>query len=179
LEFKGYLINNDGFLEWKTENETNTANFILERSTDGQSYNSIVSVIAANSPGVHNYNFTDPNITSLETAIVYYRLKQIDADGSYTYSQIITLAIDQKKASITLYPNPVLRTMNLRIYTPQKERLQWQLIDNNGKIIQYGRYDLSPGSTVVSEDISRVSAGVYFMRITGVTLQKVIKVIKR
>lgn len=179
LEFKGSLVNYDGLLQWKTENESNTANFILERSLDGQSYRSIGSVTAVNAVGIHHYNFTDPNIVVFETAIVYYRLKQIDADGSYTYSQVVTLALPLKKPSIVLYPNPVLREMNLRIYTPQQEKLQWQLIDNNGRIIQYGRYELSPGSTVVAEDISRVSAGVYFMKIEGKNLQKVIKVIKR
>ncbi|MGZ8511502.1 MAG: T9SS type A sorting domain-containing protein, partial [Chitinophagaceae bacterium] len=179
LEFRGSLVNNDGLLQWKTENETNTENFILERSLDGQGYQPIGSVTAVNAAGIHHYNFTDPNIAVFETTIVYYRLKQIDADGSYTYSQIVTLALPLRKPSIVLYPNPVLTEMNLRIYTPQQEKIQWQLIDNIGRIIQYGRYDLSPGSTVVSEDISRISAGVYFIKIEGKNVQKVIKIIKR
>lgn len=179
LEFKGWLVNNDGALEWKTENETNTSGFILERSINGQDYQPVGSVIAANTTSIHQYNFTDPDITSLETTIVYYKLKQVDTDGSYTYSKIVTLTIDKRKGSIILYPNPVLRDMNLKIYTPQKEKLLWQLVDNNGRIIQYGRYELSPGTTVVSENISHISAGIYFMKINGLTLQKTIKVIKR
>lgn len=179
LTFKGTLVNNDGLLEWKTENESNTASFIVERSIDGQNFQQVGVVVAANTTGLHSYNLTDPNITSLETVIVYYRLKQVDMGEKYTYSEIVTLAIDKKKGSVTLYPNPVLTEMNLRVYTPQKEKLQWQLIDNNGRLIQHGQYELSPGITVVSENIGRLSPGVYFMKISGLALQKMIKVIKK
>jgi ELWxxDGT repeat protein len=179
LEFEGILLNNDGLLDWKTENETNTATFIVERSLDGRSYQPVGSVLAANSIGLHSYSFTDPNIVSLETAVAYYRLKQVDTDGNYTYSEIVALAMDKKKGSINLFPNPIISEMNLRIYTPRNEKLQWQLVDNNGRLIRYGQYEIVAGVTNLSEDIGRLSAGVYFMKISGQTLQKVIKVIKK
>jgi len=111
--------------------------------------------------------------------VVYYRLKQTDIGGSYTYSQTVALPIEQKAASVILYPNPVLNELNLRIYSPVKDKLQWQLIDNGGRMIRQGNYELSAGNTAISQNIGQLGAGVYFMRINGTSLQKVVKVIKQ
>lgn len=179
LEFKGSIVNNDGQLQWKTENENNTNVFIVERSTDNNGYKAIGSVTAANAPGIHHYSFTDVDIVSLGTPVIHYRLKQTDIDGRYTYSNIVTLAIDNKKSFVMLYPNPVKNKINLTINVPQKEKMQWQLVDNAGRTIKQGMYDLSAGSTAVTIDIPNLSSGIYFMRLNGSTLQQVIKVIKQ
>ena len=80
-------------LTWKTDQELNTDKFIIERSINGSQYSAIGSVSSANTPGVHNYAYTDQDINSLGTDIVYYRLKQIDIDGHYTFSKIVTLPL--------------------------------------------------------------------------------------
>ena len=64
LEFKGTLVNNNAYLQWKTENETNTSVFIVERSLDGNNYYQVGTILAANTAGINNYSFTDPDITS-------------------------------------------------------------------------------------------------------------------
>ena len=96
LEFKGWVNDDDAILNWKTDNESNTDKFIVERSINGTQYTAIGSVNSANTPGVHNYAYTDADINSLGTDIVYYRLKQIDIDGHYTYSKIVTLPLRTK-----------------------------------------------------------------------------------
>lgn len=179
LEFKGWLENNDGRLQWKTENESNTAGFDVERSLDGLDFQPVGSVTANNTTGIHQYDFTDPNITSLETTIVYYRLRQVDLDGSFVYSKIVSLEIDQRKGSIVLYPNPVQSTMSLSIYLPQKEQLKWQLVDNAGRLIRHGNYNMSKGQTFISENVGTLAKGVYFLEIRGEKMRKVIKVIKQ
>ena len=73
-EFKGHIVNSDGQIQWKPGTETNTPAFVAERSLDGRNYRSFGSVTAADSPGVHYYDFTDPNIISLGVANIYYRL---------------------------------------------------------------------------------------------------------
>ncbi|MGZ8549033.1 MAG: ELWxxDGT repeat protein [Chitinophagaceae bacterium] len=179
LEFKGSIVNGDGQLQWKTENEDNTNEFIVERSTDGRYYNAVGSVTAANSTGIHHYDFTDVSIVSLGAPVIYYRLKQTDIDGRYTYSNIVTLAIDNSKSFVILYPNPVKNKINLAINVPRKEKLQWQLTDNTGRTVKRGIYDLSPGSTAVTIDIPNLSSGIYFMQLNGSTLQQVIKLVKQ
>ena len=63
-------------LERNIQNEVNTLEFIVERSTDGRNYTAIGSVASANSTGIHYYNFTDLSATSQGASILYYRLKQ-------------------------------------------------------------------------------------------------------
>jgi trimeric autotransporter adhesin len=179
LEFKGSVVNSDGLLQWKTDNETNTSSFIVERSIDGRNYKTIGSVAAANSPGIHYYDFTDINITSLGLTTIYYRLRQTDIDGRYTYSNIVVLSIVNNKFVVRLYPNPAKDRLNMTINISQTEKLQWQLLDHTGRVIKNGAYNLSGGSTAVSIDLAGLSSGIYLMQLNGPTLQQVIKVIKQ
>lgn len=179
LEFKGNLANNDALLQWKTENEVNTTSFVVERSTDGKNYSFVGTLPAAKAAGTNLYNYTDANIPSFGASVVYYRLRQIDADSRFTYSRIIALALDKKKNFAMLYPNPVRNEMNLTITLGRKDRLNWQLVDNNGRIIKNGSIIHSGGSMAVSIDISNISAGNYLMRLNGESLQQTIKVIKQ
>jgi len=179
LEFKGSIVNNDGLLQWKTENEINTSSFIVERSTDGRNFSSIGSVAAANTPGVHYYDLTDANIIAMGVNNIYYRLKQMDIDGRYSYSNIIVLSVDNQQSVVMLYPNPVKNRINMTINISQSEKLQWQLIDNTGRTIKKGDYTLSAGSTAVSIDATSLRAGIYYMQLKGSSLQQVIKIMKQ
>ncbi len=179
LEFKGTIVDNNGVLQWKTENEENTSSFIVERSIDGRNYQSVGSVSAANTPGIHYYDFTDVNITSLGVNKIYYRLKQTDIDGRFTYSNIIVLSIDNSRPVVMLYPNPAKDNLNITITVPFNEKLQWQLTDNAGRIVKRGNYNLTSGSTALSIDISGLNSGMYVMQLDGTTLRQVIKVVKQ
>ena len=180
LEFKGSLVNNDAYLQWKTEHEENTVTFFVERSTDANSFIVVGDVPAANFAGIHQYNFTDPVITSLGSSFIYYRLKQTDLDGKYTYSNVVTLPIDSRKITVRFFPNPVTNKINLTITSYQQQKLQWRLLDNTGRTIRYGQYDISPGISTISEDISSSATGVYFMQLIGGTdLQQVIRLVKQ
>jgi ELWxxDGT repeat protein len=179
LEFKGNLANNDALLQWKTENEVNTTSFVVERSTDGSHYSPVGTITAAKTAGVNLYNYTDVNIPSFGASVVYYRLRQIDADSKFTYSRIVALALDKRKNFAMLYPNPVRNEVNLTITLSRKDRLNWQLVDNSGRIIKNGSINHSGGSMAISIDVSNISAGNYLMRLNGESLQQTIKVIKQ
>ena len=179
LEFKGIVSGNDGILQWKTENEVNTSSFVVDRSIDGRNYSPIGSATAANTPGIHYYDFTDANIVSFGVRNIYYRLRLIDIDGRYTYSNIIVLSLVESRPIVLLYPNPAMDKLNLTITVSQPERLNWQLSDNSGRTVKTGVYNVSPGSTAVSIDIAGLSSGIYIMQIRGSSLQRVIKVLKQ
>ncbi len=180
LEFKGSLSGNDGLLQWKTENENNTSNYVMERSIDALNYSSIATVLARNSAGVNQYTYPDPNIVSLGAPVVYYRLKLVDLDGTFKYSNIVAIPIENNKATIRLYPNPVTNNViNLTITTSQDEKFYWRFTDNIGRMIKAGAYSVSPGINYISEQIGFVSTGVYYMQLyNGNDLQQVIKVMK-
>jgi len=179
LEFKGSVVNDNGILQWKTDNELNTKSFAVERSTNGRNFSSVGHVNAANASGVHNYDYTDANLKSLGSSIIYYRLRQVDSDNKFTYSRIVALTLDKQKSFVMLYPNPVRKDINLTITLANKEKLNWQLTDNNGKVVKNGYYELGAGSTAVVIDGGNLAAGNYLLSLNGEQLQQTIKIVKQ
>ena len=91
LSFNASLKNKVVQLDWKTSSETNSSHFDIERSTNGFSYEKIGEVKAAgNSNTVSYYDFTDRLPVK---GMNYYRLKQVDLDGKYSYSEIRNVEI--------------------------------------------------------------------------------------
>lgn len=103
-------------LNWQTTSEQNNNYFEIERSENGNDFTSIGSVISQNGNSVtpQNYSFSDNNLISNKT---YYRLKQVDLTGNYSYSSIISVTcnISAEVANIILFPNPVVNELNVSI----------------------------------------------------------------
>jgi N-acetylneuraminic acid mutarotase len=172
LEFNGRLQNNYALLIWKTENEQNTSYFEIERSTDGRNYIAVGNIAAFSQPGIHQYNYTDNDIVSLGVPVVYYRLKQKDKDGRFTWSRIVALSIDNSKNLILIYPNPVINEANLTITVNKKEKVQVRIIDNTGRIIKQQQMNLTEGSNALSLDVSGLTKGIYFLELKGETVNE-------
>lgn len=108
--FTGEPLNEGNELKWSTEKETNNDYFMVEATSDGINYKSLGIIKGANnSININNYRFIDRDPIA---AVTYYRFKQVDYDGKYTYSPIISIerALNNQ---LIVYPNPV--TDNLRI----------------------------------------------------------------
>jgi ELWxxDGT repeat protein len=179
LEFKGSVQSDNGILQWKTDNELNTKSFAVERSTDGRHFSAVGNVNAANESGIHYYNYIDGNIKSLGTSIIYYRLRQVDADSKSTYSRVVALTLDKQKSFVMLYPNPVRNDINLTITLAKKDKINWLLTDNNGRVVKNGYYELGTGSSAVVIDGESLSAGYYLLRLNSELLQQTIKIVKQ
>ncbi len=91
-------------LQWNTDNETDVAKFIVERSADGTAYSTIGEVIAFNRNGINTYNLTDAQPLS---GLNFYRLKIMNKDGSFHYSPVRKINFATATDDITVYPNPV------------------------------------------------------------------------
>lgn len=179
LEFNGSLVNNNVLLNWKTTNEENTLSFEIERSTDGRNYYIAGTVAAANTAGIHHYTFTDPVISSPASAVFYYRLKQKDNDGRFTYSVIVRLTVKEEVDFVQLYPNPVVNEMNCRITVSQSQKLQWRIVDNGGRILKQGEQQMPVGTTSFSVDIKGLPGGVYYFTIQSSSLKKQFQFVKQ
>jgi hypothetical protein len=92
VRLSGFTVQKQGaaaLLQWQTSQEQNSRLFAIEKSTDGAGYAVIGSVDAAgSSSAARNYSFTDP---TPQSGMNYYRLKQLDADGHFTYSPVRVL----------------------------------------------------------------------------------------
>ena len=90
-------------INWKTAQEQNSDRFEIERSTDGNSFKTIGSVAAiGNTHTITSYSFTD---TQPFKGSNFYRLKQMDKDGAFTYSKVVSVYFD-KLEKLFIYPNP-------------------------------------------------------------------------
>jgi hypothetical protein len=177
LEFTGRIVDHDALLNWKTSDEVNTSSFDIERSIDGRSFTVVGNVAAISQPGVHSYTFTDVNIRALGVPIVYYRLKLIDIDGRFTYSNIVTLVIDSKN-NIVFYPNPVMDNATLTITVMEPEYLQARIIDNVGSVLRQQQWYVVPGNTSLPVNVSKLAGGIYFLELKGKTVNNRIQFVK-
>src|SRR5690606_34582762 len=91
---------------WQTTNEINTSHFVIELSTNGIDFNAVGEIRSRNHLVHHIYNFTEQSSDFETTEIVYYRLKQVDSDGRFDYSKVVTVKLKASK-KITLSPIPV------------------------------------------------------------------------
>ncbi|MDO7845919.1 T9SS type A sorting domain-containing protein [Hymenobacter sp. M29] len=93
-------------LAWATATEKNSARFEVERSLDGRAFARIGTVAAAgNSSSARAYELLDAKLPA-DAATLYYRLRQVDADGSFSYSPVRTVGLTGAAAGLSLYPNP-------------------------------------------------------------------------
>lgn len=89
-------------LNWRTYQEVNTSGFIVERSTDGKNWQAIGKRLS-NNKEQNNYTFTD----LMPAMLNYYRVKQVDMDGKFTYSKIIHQEVNLGTAGLAVHSNPV------------------------------------------------------------------------
>jgi hypothetical protein len=96
-------------LKWQTANEINNAHFEVERSDDAIQFSKIATVEGNGTTStLSNYQHVDNESAMIlqSNKNLYYRLKQVDVDGSYTYSQIVTVFDKTRVNDISVYPNP-------------------------------------------------------------------------
>lgn len=160
LYFDGEMVGEDNLLTWATASEQNNDFFTLERSRNGIDFE-VLAVVpgAGTSTTTLHYDQFDYDPYAGTT---YYRLKQTDFDGQYTYSQTITLNRRMEQAEVSdLFPNPANSTVNFELNTPKSGKVQVELFDNAGRLIASSDYDAHVGSNNFQLDISQLARGVY------------------
>ena len=183
LSFSGQLQNNNSvLLNWKTENEINTSHFVVERSADGISYNGIGNVTANgrnNTAGSFNYSFTDNDAINQSSQRLYYRLKMVDVDGKFKYSNIIAVSFPLITGKLSIAPNPVTTIANIAVAAEADGRVQWKLTDNVGRVMLKGSDTVKKGAgNNFTINMNRLSAGTYNLSVTGAGIDQNVKLQK-
>ncbi|MFK8104858.1 MAG: T9SS type A sorting domain-containing protein [Saprospiraceae bacterium] len=153
-------------LQWETASEKDNKYFAIEKSSDGERFSNIGYVEGnGNSFAAIAYDFLDTNPTK---GWSYYRLKQVDFDGSYAYSNTIAIRYDITADEVILFPNPASNELNLEITDAAV------LENNNAVTVQINSVTsqlvkeayLGDGfSGRTSFDVSDLPAGVYFVNV--------------
>ncbi len=165
ISFDGYNEGGKNILEWITASELNNDMFVIERSLDGQRFESIGRVKSnGNSAMQQHYTFAD---TSPLPGINYYRLRQIDYNGRSDFSQTITIYSSRMQAGINIYPNPANEKMFCEYNAGQESAVIFAVTDLLGNIISEEKTKILKGENTFSFNISALPAGIYFLRAGG------------
>ncbi len=130
LSFTGSKANTLNKLQWNTTSETNTKQFNVEWMVAGAQW-TVLSPVTAYGSGDHSYTI---NHTNPPAGIVFYRLKMIDVDGNFTYSNIISLSSGGING-INIYPNPASGFINITVGN-HLLNTKVQLYNSAGQLIQ-------------------------------------------
>jgi F5/8 type C domain/Secretion system C-terminal sorting domain len=159
LNFTANLVQNRYVtLQWQTSMEENNDRFEIERSTDGVQFISIDTVQGAgNSSTIQSYSTSDLKPVK---GISFYRLKQVDLDGQYSYSSIRIIKIGTTVAPL-VYPNPVNSVFTA---VSGAEPIREIVIYNaQGRIVQYAMGN--PTEEEMMVNIAGLSTGMYILKI--------------
>ena len=180
ITFSGALQNNTALLKWTTENEMNLSHFVVERSIDGNNFNSIGQVIASgNSSSRNNYSLSDYEVLNLQSDVVYYRLMIVDKDNIYKYSKVITISLHDRNSIVSVSPNPVSHSAQIRINVQRTGTAKWKLVDNTGRTIQQSQVKVQKGIlTSFQINMESLANGTYYFQVTGAGLDRKLKVQK-
>ncbi|MEI9945674.1 MAG: T9SS type A sorting domain-containing protein [Chitinophagaceae bacterium] len=178
--FSAMLIDKKSTLNWTTASELNLSHFVIEKSFDGKNFTDAGMVFAyGNSTEKRSYSFLDnPGTTA---GVVYYRLRSVDIDGKFEYSDTCVIKISkqaEQTISIVTYPNPV--SNELRVTIPgnwQGKKVTYEVLDNHGRIII--KTEPSNSNQTETINVAGLDPGFYLARVSYNGENAVQKIIKR
>jgi hypothetical protein len=176
------LDKNEVQLNWATESELNNQGFDIERMLDTETEFRAIDWVdgAGNSTSLLNYSLNDPNP---HQGISYYRLKQIDFDGSYAYSPI--RAIEGSKSNdnsaIQIYPVPTKDHLTIDFSNWESENTDavLKIVDVHGRVLVMKEISVQQNRLIRIDEVSNFPAGAYFVMIGNAAAYEVVrKIIK-
>ncbi|NIJ55471.1 zinc-dependent metalloprotease [Dyadobacter arcticus] len=172
VELKG---KNNASLTWETTEETNNKGFDIEMSPDARNFVK-VGFVDGNGDSQISYEY-QYSINDLAGGHYYFRLKQLDYDGKFEYSQIRTLEVISSSDILAVYPNPTSGKLKFNPNMHKNQSFSIQVANQSGKVV------LSlPASTNYSSgyelDASSLASGLYHIVIKGVNFTENLKFVK-
>jgi hypothetical protein len=157
LSFTGNSIPKGNALNWITASETNNQSFCIQRSANGNQFSPVATVNGhGNSTNLQYYSYIDSTVFN---TVLYYRLKQTDDDGKYTYSSIIRIEpADRDIQEVIAYPNPAI-TNDIHIITSNAVH-SFRIYNLLGKVVFEGH----PGNDNNEQVFTPETSGIYFIK---------------
>ncbi|MEM6696969.1 MAG: SdrD B-like domain-containing protein, partial [Bacteroidota bacterium] len=151
-------------LVWSTASELNNSHFELERSEDGKVFKQIGRVEGQGTT-LETTDYAYEDETVVPGVLYYYRLKQVDLDGTSEYSEVRTAQIESEIGDMELYPNPIgeATELQVRFYTTELTK-EFIIMDINNRSVLQVKQDLkNKGWNTMSIDIQVLPAGTYIL----------------
>ncbi len=163
LSFEAAISNGNILCKWVTAVEINNDHFDVEKSTDATNFRTIGSVkgfgsgVSANS---QEYEYTDDEFCNGK---VYYRLKQVDMNGAFTYSNIVSISC--KNSTLNVSPNPSSQNVILNFYEQKNGLVTVEVTDMVGQTVLSNIYNVQTGFNSVEVKVSSLPDGVYYLKV--------------
>lgn len=154
-------------LDWLTAKELNNDYFVIEKKLAGKNEYIVIAEVngAGTTDEIQEYSFLDETEMS---AVNYYRLKQVDFDGTSTYSKMIEVRVNISESPVyTVYPNPATDFVNLKALGQLEYDRTYELINLQGTVLHAGKLAGSATYQVETFPLGDLPAGMYFVRVQG------------
>lgn len=173
VSFKALASNNAVQLSWATASEKDNSHFIVERSLDGKTFTKIATITGKGTSSIRsNYIFTDEDPLP---GISYYRLKQVDFDGTFEYSKVISVKMQAIRKAIL---HPTITTDILQLDVPETIAYALTIVDLAGKEVY--RSTLQKGRRHYAIEVGKLRAGTYSLIVTNEAgFRQVLRFVKR
>lgn len=155
IGFNAVLSNNNVELKWVTVTEKNNDYFTVERSGDGLNFESLSSIKGAGN-SINQITYSDTDKVPLN-GTSYYRLKQTDFDGNFSYSQIVTVEINTQLV-FNVYPNPTENGL-ITISSKETKNGSIEIINDLGQILLKEEIK----TNLMEFDLSKFGTGIYMI----------------
>ncbi|MBC7778264.1 MAG: T9SS type A sorting domain-containing protein [Phycisphaerae bacterium] len=161
ISFRGHIEGTATKLNWVTATEYNNAYFSIERSSNGRDFTGIAELEGGGTSFVpKEYLFSDDNPLQGKN---YYRLRQVDFDGKFSYSSIVTVSFGKAKEMLLIH-HPTTDNLHILLEKPAQEDASWHVFDMSGRLMFSGK--MPTESTEYLLNIPELSAGAYVLRLS-------------
>jgi len=158
--FEANVIDEDEVeVSWRTALEVDAEYFEIQRSADGADFDTIGELAAEGRPS--SYDFSDDNPIK---GISYYRLKQVENNGRFTYSNVEKVEIESKIIkSVRLSPNPTRMNSFVNLTAYEDSTATLQVVSMQGMVHRTESIEIKKGFNKFSVDAERLSSGIYIV----------------
>lgn len=160
--------NNAIAVKWTTAQELNNSYFVVEHSINGRNYTAAGRVAATNAEQGSSYNFIH---TGYQTGKNYYRIKQVDKDGRFSYSQVVTVLISVN-GNIKIYPNPASAVLVIDAANLLSGRHTLRIINAMGQAVFTQSFASANNKTTVN--VARWPSGIYLVELADASNKRLI-----
>ena len=142
-------------LRWTTASEEHNKEFMIEKSNNGIDFLAIGSVEAAETNRGQEYSYIDDNVSENQN---YYRLKQVDTDGNFSYSPIKLLSATQQHV-VSVSSNTIVTDLEIA------QEIYYLITTSTGQVIEQGDYLAASGITEKKLNLSKLATGIYIVQL--------------
>ncbi len=170
----------DVLLSWTTASEINNDRFEIERSLDGVAFSKVGSIDGVGTTtATQQYNYRDQQALDLDANVLYYRLRQIDLDGSFHLTNVVAVStLRDELVGLSAYPVPFQEEVNVRMVLKEDSPIRVQLLDIQGKVLSEERLQGRKGVNPYSLPAGDLSSGVYMIRVVTAQSSTFVRVVK-